>query len=166
MSEARWLTPGEMDTWLTLIAVAMQLPPALDAQLRADAGITHFEYYVMAILSEAPQRRMRLSDLADRTNGTLSRLSHTITKLVDRGWVTREASDEDARATVARLTEQGWDKVVATAPGHVERVRRLIFDHVNAADVAELGRVLAPIRAALDQEIGAATRREAPPRQR
>lgn len=154
MTEPRWLNSEEMSTWLSLIAVAMELPPALDAQLRRDSGISHFEYYVMAILSEAPARTMQLSELADRTNGTLSRLSHAVAKLETRGLLRREASPVDARANVAILTEPGWEKVVATAPGHVERVRTLVFDTISEEDAAALGRILAPIRRALDARVG------------
>lgn len=153
MTEQRWLTSTEMQTWLTLIAVAMDLPPALDAQLHRDSGLSHFEYYILAMLSEAPERTMQMSELAELTNGTLSRLSHAVTKLENAGWVCREVSPRDARASLAILTDEGWEKVVATAPGHVERVRSLVFDQIDPADVEALGRILAPVRQALRERI-------------
>lgn len=152
MTEPRWLSADEMDTWLTLIAVAMELPPALDTQLRRDSGVSHFDYYVMAMISEAPGRTIQLRELAERTNGTLSRLSHSVSKLEKSGLVRREISPIDARATLATLTDEGWRTVVAAAPGHVERVRSLIFDNVSADDVRVLQRILAPVRRALDEE--------------
>lgn len=141
-----------MTTWLRLIAVAMELPPVLDAQLRRDQGISHFAYYVMAILSEAPDRTMQMNELASRTNGSLSRLSHVISKVEKLGWVQRQISPHDARATLATLTESGWEKVVASAPGHVESVRVAVFDNIAPEDVATLGRILEPIKRALDDQ--------------
>ena len=92
----------------------------LDAQLRADSGLTHFEYFVLAMLSEAPERTLRMTALAQRTNATLPRLSHVVSRLEDRGLVERFPCPEDGRATNARLTRPGWDAVVAAAPGHVD----------------------------------------------
>lgn len=154
MTEPRWLTDDEMVTWLTLIGVAMELPPALDAQLRRDSGLSHFDYYVMAILSEAPARTLQMSELAERTNSTLSRLSHAVTKMERAGWVRRDTSPHDARVTIAILTEAGWERVRDAAPGHVERVRTLIFDSISPDDVAALGRILGPVKAALDARAG------------
>ena len=124
----RWLDEDERAAWLRLIAVVELLPGVLDAQLRADAGLTHFEYFVLAMLSEAPERTLRMTALAQRTNATLPRLSHVVRRLEDRGLVERFPCPEDGRATNARLTPAGWDAVVAAAPGHVETVRRHVLD--------------------------------------
>ena len=140
MDEPRWLDDDEQQVWRRLIGVVLTLPAALEQQLQRDAGISHFEYWVMALLSEAPERRMKLSQLAATANASLSRLSHVITRLQRRGWVSREPCPEDARATYAVLTDAGWDKVVATAPGHVERVRSIVFDGLDRATAAELAR--------------------------
>jgi DNA-binding MarR family transcriptional regulator len=134
----RWLTPPERDAWLSLAGVLIKLPAALDAQLQRDARMSHFEYMVLVGLSEAPGRALRMSDLAELANGSLSRLSHVITRLEGRGWVRREACREDGRYTNAVLTEEGWDKVVATAPGHVETVRALVIDTLSAEQVGQL----------------------------
>ena len=104
------------------------LPGVLDAQLRADSGLTHFEYFVLAMLSEAPERTLRMTSLAQRTNATLSRLSHVVDRLEGRGLVERFPCPEDGRATNARLTPLGWDLVVAAAPGHVATVRHSVVD--------------------------------------
>src|SRR5689334_14211817 len=105
-----------------MASVLFGLPAALDAQLQRDAGLTHFEYTVMAALSEAEDRSLRMSYLAGLANGSLSRLSHVVKRLERSGWVQRAPDPDDGRYTVATLTEAGWDKVVASAPGHVEAV--------------------------------------------
>jgi len=136
--EPRWLDDEERAAWLRLIAVAELLPAALDAQLRRDSRLTHFEYFVLAMLSEAPERTLRMTALAQRTNATLPRLSHVIRRLEDRGLVERLPCPEDGRATNARLTRDGWDTIVAAAPGHVDAVRRLVLDPLSPAQVAQL----------------------------
>jgi DNA-binding MarR family transcriptional regulator len=136
--EPRWLDDDERQAWLRLIAVAELLPAALDAQLRRDSGLTHFEYFVLAMLSEAPERTLRMTALAQRTNATLPRLSHVVRRLENRGLVERLSCPEDGRATNARLTESGWDTVVGAAPGHVDAVRRLVLDPLSPRQVAQL----------------------------
>ena len=141
MTAPRWLDDNEQKTWLSLVAVMLTLPAALDAQLQRDAGLTHFDYVVLAVLSAAPDRTLRMSDLAARANSSLSRLSHAVSKMEARGWLRRERHPEDGRATVAIMTEAGWDKIVATAPGHVETVRALVFDALSEAQIKQLYRI-------------------------
>ena len=148
--ETRWLDDDERETWLRLIAVAELLPAALDAQLRRDAGLTHFEYFVLAMLSEAPERTLRMTSLARRTNATLPRLSHVVRRLEERGLVQRFPCPEDGRATNARLTDSGWDTLVAAAPGHVTTVRELALDPLSPAQLAELRRIGDALLAVLD----------------
>jgi DNA-binding MarR family transcriptional regulator len=124
----RWLDDQEQQTWLELTAMLSWLPDALDAQLQRDAGLSHFEYQVMAMLSMSPGRTRRMREVAALANGSLTRLSRTVDRLDRRGWVVRRPDPEDGRSTLAVLTDSGYDKVVATAPGHVEEVRRLVFD--------------------------------------
>ncbi len=137
----RWLDDDEMAAWIRLAAVLELLPGVLDSQLRRDADLTHFEYFVLAMLSEAPERTLRMSALAARTNATLPRLSHVISRLEERGLVERFPCPGDGRATNARLTEPGWDKVVATAPGHVENVRSNVIDVLTREQVHELAAI-------------------------
>ncbi len=115
-----WLDDEQQAAWVRLIAMVELLPGVLDTQLRRDADLTHFEYFLLAMLSEAPQRTLRMTALALRTNATLPRLSHVVRRLEERGLVERFPCPEDGRATNARLTEAGWTKVVDTAPGHVD----------------------------------------------
>lgn len=141
----RWLSDDEQRAWRRLAAVAMMLPSALEAQLQRDAGLTHFGYWVLAMLSEAPNRALRMSELAALANGSQSRLSHLVSKLESRGWVRRERACGDGRGQVAVLTDAGYDLVVATAPGHVAEVRRLVFDALSPQQVQALDAICAAI---------------------
>ena len=138
VEEPRWLAAEEQQTWFALTGVLTWLPDALAAQLQRDAGISHFEYQVMAMLSLSPQRTRRMSEVAALANGALPRLSRTVDRLDKRGWVIRRPDPDDGRATLAVLTEAGWEKVVDTAPGHVAEVRRLIIDPLTRAQVRQL----------------------------
>lgn len=137
--EPRWLTEDEQDAWRPLAALLFRLPAALDAQLQRDAKITHFEYMVLVSLSEAPDRTLRMSDLAALASGSLSRLSHVVSRLERRGWVRRRPCPGDGRYINAVLTDAGWDKVAETAPGHVEAVRELIVEALGPAEFRSLG---------------------------
>ncbi|EGD41882.1 transcriptional regulator, MarR family [Nocardioidaceae bacterium Broad-1] len=145
-----WLDDDEMAAWLRLIAIVELLPGVLDSQLRRDAGLTHFEYFVLAVLSEADDRTLRMTALAHRTNATLARLSHVVRRLEERGLVERFPCPEDARATNARLTVAGWDAVVAAAPGHVANVRSHVLDGLTAEQVRQLTEVGDALLARLD----------------
>jgi DNA-binding MarR family transcriptional regulator len=137
----RWLDADEQRAWLRLAGVMLKLSPALDSQLQRDSDLTHFDYLCLAMLSETEGRTLRMSDLASRTNASLSRLSHVVSKLEGRGWVARTPSPESRRVTLVTLTEEGWDVLVAAAPGHVETVRSLVFEGLAPEDVAALERV-------------------------
>ena len=146
----RWLDDQEISAWVRLAAVLELLPAALDSQLRRDADLTHFEYFVLAMLSEAPARTLRMTALATRTNATLPRLSHVIRRLEQRDLVQRVPCPEDRRATNARLTKAGWAKVVATAPGHVETVRTNVFDVLTGEQVTQLSAIAEAMLTRLD----------------
>ena len=152
VEEERWLTAEQLAAWKKLIAVVALVPGVLDTQLQKDAALTHFEYFTLAMLSEAPERTLRMTALASRTNATLSRLSHVVSRLEDRGFVRRTPCPSDRRATNASLTEEGWRKVVATAPGHVDTVRTRIVEPLDERDVADLDRVMSRILAQIDPE--------------
>ena len=137
--QPRWLSAGEQAAWRPFVALLFRLPAALDQQLQRDAEITHFEYMVLSSLSEAPDRTLRMGDLAAMASGSLSRLSHVVSRLERRGWVRREPCPQDGRYINAVLTEEGWAKVVETAPGHVEAVRRLLIDVLTPEQFRELG---------------------------
>jgi DNA-binding MarR family transcriptional regulator len=146
----RWLNDQEMDTWLSLWSVMEWLPVRLDAQLRRDAGLSQNEYNALSQISMAPDRSVRLSELAPVANMTLSHLSRVITRLEKAGWVLRTPDPDDGRYTLARLTDAGLDKVTASAPGHVEAVRHHVFDHLTPEQSAALGEAAARIVDVLD----------------
>ena len=134
----RWFDAGERSSWLALIGVVARLGPALDAQLRRAAGVTFFEYTVLAVLSEAPDHMLRMSELAALAEGSLSRLSQAVARMEATGWVRRMPDPEDGRYTLAILTDDGMGKVAASAPEHVEEVRRLVFDPLAKAQTRQL----------------------------
>ena len=136
--DAPWLDPRQMRAWVRLIGLLELLPGVLDAQLRRDAGVTHFEYYVLAVLSEAPDRTLRMTELARRTNATLPRLSHVVSRLEARGLVERCPSPEDRRATNARLTPAGWEHLQEAAPGHAANVRHHVIDPLTEEQIEQL----------------------------
>jgi DNA-binding MarR family transcriptional regulator len=136
--QPRWLSQAERDAWMPLAGLMIKLPAALDARMQRDAGISHFEYLVLAGLSEATGRTLRMGDLAFLANGSLSRLSHVVKRLEQRGWVRREPCPEDGRSTNAVLTDDGYSKLVASAPGHVETVRALVIDSLTATQLRQL----------------------------
>jgi DNA-binding MarR family transcriptional regulator len=150
--EPQWLDADERHTWLSLMSMLIRLPGALDAQLQRDAGISNFEYHVMAGLSEAPDRTMRISELAAITEGSLPRMSQVIARLEKRGWLQRAPDPQDGRYTLATLTEDGWAKVSQTAPGHVANVRRLVFDNLTKAQPRQLHDICRRIMHAIDPD--------------
>lgn len=152
VEEQRWLTEEEQQTWFALAGMATWLPDALDAQLQRDSGIVHFEYLVMAMLSMSPQRTRRMKEVAALANGSLTRLSRTVDRLEQRGWVTRRPDPDDGRSTLAVLTDAGRDKVVAAAPGHVNEVRRLVFDPLTKAQVRQLNEIATRVRRAIQPD--------------
>ena len=146
----RWLDDDEMAAWRAVVSVLIRLPGALDAQLRRDAGLTHFDYQVLAMLSDGPDRRRRMSELARSTDASLSRLSHAVARLEERGWVARTVDPDDGRATVAALTDAGVAKLEASAPGHAAAVRRHVFDPLTTRQVADLRRIAERLGATLE----------------
>jgi DNA-binding MarR family transcriptional regulator len=148
--EPRWLDDDEMLTWLTFVSALSRLPSALDAQLQREADISHFEYLVLAGLSMSPESTLRMSELAQFTESSLSRLSNVVARMEKRGWVTRSTDPEDGRYTLARLTDPGWDKVTSSAPAHVAEVRRLVFDPLSRTQQRQLRRIGEVILHAID----------------
>ena len=127
-TDARWLTPDELETWRALNLLLAKLPAALGAQLHCDSDLSFVEYYVLAGLSDQPNHTLRMSNLAVLANSELSRLSHLIRRLERRGFVRREPDPTDGRFTHAILTGAGLAHLERAAPRHVEQVRRLVFD--------------------------------------
>ena len=141
MDEPRWLTDEEQQAWRRFIEVLVKVPAALEGQLQRDAGLTHMGYLVLATLSERDDRRLAMSRLAKKASASLSRLSHVVARLEAQGLVRRERDPEDGRVQIAVLTDEGFAKIVTTAPGHVETVRNLVFDRLTPAQIRQLGKL-------------------------
>jgi len=151
-TDTKWLSETEHTTWVHLSAMLELLPAVLDSQLRRDADLTYFEYYVLAMLSEAPERTLRMSTLAAQTSATLSRLSHVVKRLGDRGLVERYCCPEDGRATNAQLTDSGWSALRDAAPRHVTTVREHVLDPLTPEQVDQLGVITAALLTRLDPD--------------
>ena len=139
MTETRWLNESELQAWLKLAGVMLKLSPALDSQLQRDSELTHFDYLCLAMLSESDGRVLRMSELAAQVNSSLSRLSHVVKKLEERGWVRRFPCVDSRRVTMVQLTDPGFAVLEAAAPTHVETVRELVFDGLTPEQVGQLG---------------------------
>ena len=164
--EPRWLNAEESQAWRALASALVRLPAALDAQLRREAGISHFEYQVLALLSEAPGRTLRMSALATLAGGSLPRLSQVVARLEQRGWVRRTPDPADGRYTLATLTGQGQAKVTQAAPGHVQEVRRLVLDPLTKAQSRQLREISRRITRAIDPDERRPDNQPLPPRPR
>lgn len=137
----RWLDDDEQATWRAYLATVQLVDQALDRQLQRDAGMPHAYYMLLAMLSEAPGRSLRMSDLAAVTNSSQSRVSHAVARLEELGWIRRDRAPADRRGSVAVLTDSGYEVLAATAPGHVEAVRRVLFDPLTSAQVRHLAEI-------------------------
>jgi DNA-binding MarR family transcriptional regulator len=133
-----WLAPEEQDTWQAVVGLLLLLPRVLDAQLQRDAGLSMFDYLVLSALSMAEDRTLRMSQLAQLANGSLSRLSNVASRLERHGWLRRYPDPDDGRYTNATLTEEGWDLVVLAAPGHVAAVRHYVTGPLTATQACTL----------------------------
>ncbi|SDT69489.1 MarR family winged helix-turn-helix transcriptional regulator [Actinoplanes derwentensis] len=139
--EPRWLTEEQQNAWRQIVELLVRVPAAIETQLQRDSGLTHMGYLVLMTLSERPDRRLPMSRLARHASASLSRLSHVVARLEQKGWVRRERDAADGRVQIAVLTDEGWAKVVETAPGHAEAIQRLIFDRLTAAQARQLAKV-------------------------
>lgn len=150
--DTKWLDKDELATWVRLVALMELLPARLDSQLRRDADLTNFEYYVLAMLSDSPDSTLRMTELAAQTNATLPRLSHVVRRLESRDLIERLPSERDRRATNVRLTDTGRAKLIDTAPTHVEYVREHVIDALSTEQVAQLSEIAEAILTRLDPD--------------
>ncbi|MDT7549217.1 MAG: hypothetical protein QOE84_1611 [Actinomycetota bacterium] len=145
-----WLSSEEEAAWRTIVQVMVRLPWAIECQLQRDAGLSFIEYHALARLSEDPDHTLRMSELAMLTNASLSRLSHLIKRLEARGLVRREPDVEDGRYTNAIMTAAGYELLVASAPGHVMRVRSLMIDVLSPTELRQFSRASQRLLEALE----------------
>ena len=149
MPETRWLDADEQRTWRAFRGATQLFFDRLDRELQRDAGMPHAYYEILVWLSEAPNRSLRMSDLARRTRSSRSRLSHAVTRLEERGWVTRRDCATDKRGQVAALTDDGFAALAAAAPGHVDGVRAHLFDPLTPEQVDQLRQISETLMAGL-----------------
>ncbi|MGH2365205.1 MAG: MarR family winged helix-turn-helix transcriptional regulator [Chloroflexota bacterium] len=138
MAETRWLNPEEQRTWRAFLGASQLLLNQLERELQRDAGMPHAYYEILVNLSEAPGRTMRMSDLAERSLSSRSRLSHAADRIEQLGWIERLDCPEDKRGSYARLTDKGFAVLEKAAHGHVEAVRVHLFDQLDTQQVEQL----------------------------
>ena len=162
----RWLTEKEQRAWRAYIAATHLLEDAIDRQLQQDAGMPHLYYSILANLSEAPDGRLRMTDLAEQAKITRSRLTYAVTRLEKDGLIRREDCQWDKRSSFAMLTDEGMAVLERTAPGHVETVRSLLFDQLTPQQVEQLEEIFSGVVQALEREEERPTPEEVPWRRR
>ncbi|WP_235503640.1 MULTISPECIES: MarR family winged helix-turn-helix transcriptional regulator [Micrococcales] len=136
--EPQWLSAEEREAWLCLSAIMFQLPGQLENQLQRDAHLGFVEYMVLAMLSEAPDEHLTMTELSTQTNTRLARLSRVVKRLEEDGLVERTTSETDRRVSICHLRQPGRDTVVAAAPGHVQQVRAAVFNRLSKRQVTQL----------------------------
>ncbi len=137
----RWLSEGEQQSWRAWLDMSRLLPDRLSRDLNSEHGLSIADYEILVQLSENPDQRIRMSELADRTLSSRSRLTHQCDRLTKRGLMTREPCADDGRGSWAVLTQEGWEKIVTAAPDHVESVREHLVDLLTTSEFEELGRL-------------------------
>lgn len=152
--DAPGFTTEQLETWSALATLLEWLPPALDAQLQRDAGLTHFEYGILFALNQADDRTLRMSVLADYANSTLTRLSRAATRLENKGLLRRSPDPTDGRYTLATLTDAGAAKAAQATPGHAANVQRLVFDALTPTQSKQLLTISRKITAAVRESPG------------
>jgi DNA-binding MarR family transcriptional regulator len=146
-SPTRWLTAEEQLTWRSFLTGVQTLMSAVEGQLQRDSAIPHGYYEILVRLSEADGRSLRMSQLAEASTSSKSRLSHAVARLEERGWVERLDCETDRRGQFARLTDAGFAALAAAAPAHAEQVKRSLFDLITPEQAAQLGAIMAAISA-------------------
>ena len=149
MANTRWLGPSEQRAWRAYLDATTLLFDALDRQLQRDSGMPLAYYEILVRLSEAPQRSLRMSELADATRSSRSRLSHAVARLEERGWVKRVDCETDKRGQLATLTDAGFAALEAAAPAHVATVRKFLIDQLAPEQVDQLEQISSIVVAGL-----------------
>lgn len=153
-----WLDRDERHAWMSLMAMLMSLPPAIDAQLKRDCGLNFFEYSILSQLSAPPSRRLQMTRISQLTGGSLSRLSHAASRLEERGLVRRHVVTDETRCTELALTDAGMTYLETAAPGHVREARRLVFDALSPEQVHQLRDIAQAVTATASPEVAAVLR--------
>ncbi|MFI5064762.1 MAG: MarR family winged helix-turn-helix transcriptional regulator [Streptosporangiales bacterium] len=144
----RWLSPDEQVTWRDAVTAWQWVLAAVDGQLQRDAQMPLAYYEILVRLSEAPDRSLRMTQLAEASSSSKSRVSHAVARLEERGWVRRRDCPTDRRGQIAELTDAGFGALRAAAPGHVEQVRAVLFDALTPEQARQLAGISEAILAA------------------
>jgi DNA-binding MarR family transcriptional regulator len=152
-SQGRWLSAEEQQAWRAFLTACQTLFGAIDAQLMRDAGLPHGYYEILVRLSEAPGRALRMTQLAEASTSSKSRLSHAVARLEERGWIRRMTCPTDKRGQIAQLTDAGMAALAAAAPGHVDQVRRSLIDQLSPEQVGQLRAISEAVAAAADPAV-------------
>jgi DNA-binding MarR family transcriptional regulator len=150
-ADVPWLSPAELESWMSVVGLIVWLPWSIEQQLQRDSKLGMIEYQALAMLSESPERTMRMGALAEVTNASLSRLSHLIKRLEARGFVRREPDPSDGRFTIAILTDEGFRTLLDAAPGHVAHVRSTVIDALTPERLRRLGQAADRIVSRIDR---------------
>ncbi|MGH3275433.1 MAG: MarR family winged helix-turn-helix transcriptional regulator [Streptosporangiaceae bacterium] len=161
----QWLSEAEQHAWRAFLSACRRLFPEMDAHLQHVAGIPHAYYEILVRLSEAPGRKLRMTQLADASTSSKSRLSHAVARLEARGWVERLACETDRRGQIAQLTDAGFSALDAAARHHVGQVRRMVFDQLSPEQVSQLASISAAIGAGAEKASPAPAAAAGRPRQ-
>ena len=153
--DTRWLTADEQLAWRTFLTACQTLFSTIDAQLLRDSDIPHGYYEILVRLSETPGRALRMTQLAEASTSSKSRLSHAVARLEERGWVRRADCPTDRRGQIAQLTDEGFAALAAAAPGHVDQVRRSLIDRLTPEQVEQLREISAAIIEGTDPDVTA-----------
>lgn len=156
MADGRWLTPEQQRVWRNYMAATRMVDSGIERQLQRDSGMPTTYYEIMVSLSEAPDRTLRMSELADRSSFSRSRLSHAVARMEQQGWVERRECPSDKRGAFAVLTDKGFAALAGAAPGHAAQVRSLIFDVLSDEQQVQLGDICATMRKAGPDPFGPA----------
>lgn len=143
-SSPQWLNDEQQRIWRCYLAATAYVAQAMDSDLRT-YNLDNAEYNILVALSEAPDQRMRMSQLADQVVHSRSRLTHTVSRLERQGWVTRTASPEDGRGILAELTPEGYAKLSSVAPHHVMTVRKILVDTMTPEEFRALGQAMSKV---------------------
>ncbi len=150
--QPRWLNQRERDAWIPFVGLLLRLPHALDAAMRRTTGLSHFEYLVLSALSDSAEHTRPMSELAEIANASQSRLSHVVAKLEENGLVRRSTCPGNGRVVLASLTDAGYREIVAMAPRHVDVVRDLVIDTLDADQLDQLAAICQRMLSAVDRE--------------
>lgn len=140
--EARWLTKNQQRAWRQWINIQARSSTELTRQLQSESKLSLAEYVVLVHLSEAPERQLRIAALADALQWDRSRVSHQLTRMSKRGFVSRKSCDADGRGAFVVLEEEGLNTLVAAAPGHANKVQELFFDKLTDRETIQLANIL------------------------